>query len=256
MASVITRDEARPRIGVPYRTRKEELTGDFAKIEKYIAAVRRAGAEPVVVSLGLSAPHLEKIAGTLDGVLLTGSPADVEPSRFSAARHEKCAEADPDRERIDFALIEHCLKQQKPILAICYGIQSLNVFLSGTLVQDIASEIRTTIEHDWDDEAGAPDRTHNIRIDSNSRLAQIARAEEALVNSSHHQSIGEPGRNLRVVSRAEDGVIEAVEWTGDANWVMGVQWHPERMPETDILSRGLFNDLVAIASMRKTPARA
>ena len=256
MLSMITRDDLRPRIGLPYRTRREELTGDFPKVEKYVAAVRRAGAEPVVISLGLSEPHLEKIAGTLDGVLLTGSPADVEPSRFSSARHEKCADADPDRERTDFTLIEHCLQEQKPLLAICYGIQTLNVFLAGTLVQDIATEIQTTIEHDWDDGPGAPDRTHSIRIDATSRLAQIARAEEALVNSSHHQSVGDVGRDLRVVSRAEDGVIEAVEWTGDANWVLGVQWHPERMPETDTISRGLFNDLVAIAAMRKTPARA
>jgi len=253
---MISRDGHKPRIGIPYRTRKEELKGDFAKIEKYIAAVRQSGAEAVVISLGLSHPHLSKIASTLDGVLLTGSPADLDPARFGAERHAKGADPDPDRERIDFALLEHCVGEQKPVLAICYGIQSLNVFLAGTLIQDIPSELKTTIEHDWDDEPGAPDRTHAVRIDPDSRLAQIARAEQALVNSSHHQSIREPGRNLRVVSRAVDGVIEAVEWTSDGNWVMGVQWHPERMVETDALARGLFGDLVNVAALRKTPARA
>lgn len=253
---MISREGHKPRIGIPYRTRKEELKGDFGKIEKYIGAVRQAGAEVVVISLGLSREHLEKIARTLDGVLLTGSPADVDPARFGASRHARCADPDPDRERIDFALLEHCFGEQKPVLAICYGIQSLNVFLSGTLIQDIPSELQTAIEHDWDDEPGAPDRTHEIRIESDSRLAQIARAHKALVNSSHHQSIRETGRSLRVVSRAGDGVIEAVEWTGDNNWVMGVQWHPERMAETDALARKLFNDLISVASMRKTPARA
>jgi putative glutamine amidotransferase len=253
---MISRDGQKPRIGIPYRTRKEELKGDFAKIEKYIGAVRQAGAEVVIISLGLSPAHLEKIARTLDGVLLTGSPADIDPSRFGATRHAQCADPDPDRERIDFALLKHCLAEQKPVLAICYGIQSLNVFLSGTLVQDIPSELQTTIEHDWDDEPGAPERTHTIRIESASRLAQIVGAQEALVNSSHHQSIREPGRGLRVVSRATDGVIEAVEWTGDANWIMGVQWHPERMAETDTLARGLFDDLVGVAAMRKMPTRA
>jgi len=253
---MISRDGHKPRIGIPYRTRKEELKGDFAKIEKYIAAVRQSGAEAVVISLGLSQPHLSKIASTLDGVLLTGSPADVDPARFGAERHAKGADPDPDRERIDFALLEHCVGEQKPVLAICYGIQSLNVFLSGTLIQDIPSELKTTIEHDWDDEPGEPDRTHAVRIDPDSRLAQIARAEQALVNSSHHQSIREPGRNLRVVSRAVDGVIEAVEWTSGGNWVMGIQWHPERMVETDALARGLFGDLVKVAALRKTPARA
>jgi len=253
---MISRDTRKPRIGIPYRTRKEELNGDFGKIEKYIGPLRQAGAEVVVISLGLSPEHLEKIARTLDGVLLTGSPADVDPSRFAAARHPRSADPDLDRERTDFALLHHCFGEQKPVLGICYGIQSLNVFLSGTLVQDIPSELQTTIEHDWDDEPGAPDRTHEVQIESNSRLARIAGAQEALVNSSHHQSIREPGRDLRVVSRASDGVIEAVEWTGDANWVVGVQWHPERMAETDALARGLFSDLVAVASMRKMPARA
>ncbi|HTU35996.1 MAG TPA: gamma-glutamyl-gamma-aminobutyrate hydrolase family protein, partial [Candidatus Acidoferrum sp.] len=127
--------EAKPRIGVPYRTRKEELTGEFGKLETYIRAVNAAGGAPVPISLGLSPQHLDRIAWTLDGVLLTGSPADVDPSLFGAAKHPETAEADADRQRTDFALIEHALSEHKPLLAICYGIQSLNVFLGGTLVQ-------------------------------------------------------------------------------------------------------------------------
>jgi putative glutamine amidotransferase len=248
--------DLKPRIGIPYRTRKEELKGHFKQIERYIGAVRRAGAEPVVISLGLSSEHLSKIAQTLDGVLLTGSPADVDPARFGASRHSRCADPDPQRERIDFALLEHCVAEQKPVLAICYGIQSLNVFFSGTLVQDIPSELRSTIQHDGDGKRHKGEQTHAIRIAAESRLAQIAGGQEGVVNSSHHQSIREPGRDLRVVSRADDGVIESVEWTGNANWIMGVQWHPERMEETDPLARGLFRDLVGVASMHKAPARA
>jgi putative glutamine amidotransferase len=240
-----------PRIGVPYRTRKEELTGDFAKVEKYILAVRGAGAEPVVLSLGFSAPHIEKIAGTLDGILLTGSPADIVPSRFGARRHPECADPDPDRERTDFALLEHAFAEQKPVLAICYGIQSLNVFLGGTLVQDIPSELSTKIEHDWPgEERHDADLFHPAQIEPGSRLASMAQATEAQVNSSHHQAVLNPGRDLRVVSRAPDGVVEAVEWTGDSNWVMGVQWHPERMTQTDPLAQTLFHDLVEAAARR------
>jgi putative glutamine amidotransferase len=253
---MISAPNRKPRIGIPYRTRKEELSGDFDKLEKYIDSLRSAGAEAVVISLGLSSPHLDKIARTVDGVLLTGSPADVDPSRFRAARHAKCADPDADRERTDFALLEHCLAEQKPVLAICYGLQTLNVFFSGTLVQDISSEIQTSIEHDWDDSPGAPDRTHEIAIESNSRLAQIASTDRVEVNSSHHQSIAEPGRNLRVVSRASDRIIEAVEWGDDGNWIVGVQWHPERMAQSDPLARGLFADLVAVARLGKMPARA
>lgn len=244
-----------PRIGIPYRTRKEELTGDFAKLEKYVLAARAAGAEPVVLSLGFSAPHIEKIASTLDGILLTGSPADIVPSRFGARRHPECADPDSDRERTDFALLDHAFAEQKPVLAICYGIQSLNVYLGGTLVQDIPSEVSTSIEHDWPGDAERDaDLFHTAQIEPGSRLASMAQAAEVQINSSHHQAILEPGRGLRVVSRAPDGVVEAAEWTGDSNWVMGVQWHPERTVQTHPLSQVLFRDLVAAA--RPAKARA
>jgi putative glutamine amidotransferase len=222
-------------------------------IEPYIKALQQAGAEAVVISLGLSADHLDKIADTLDAVLLPGSPADVEPARFGAKRHPECAEADPDRERTDFALLEHAFSEHKPVLAICYGIQSLNVYLSGTLIQDIPSELQTSTRHDWDKERGETEPYHAARIEPDSRLAQLAQASEAMVNSSHHQSVLEPGRDLRVVARAPDGVIEAVEWTGNANWVTGVQWHPERMAGTDPLAQSLFRELIAAAS--RAPVR-
>jgi len=241
------------RVGVPYRARKEELRGDFAKIRPYIEALRKAGAEPVVISLGLTADHLDKIADSLDAVLLPGSPADVDPGRFGAKRHPECADADPDRERTDFGLLEHAFSEHKPVLAICYGIQSLNVFLSGTLLQDIPSELQTSTTHDWDKERGEPEPIHSARIESGSRLAQLAGAREVIVNSSHHQSVLEPGRDLRIVARAPDGVIEAVEWTGDSNWVIGVQWHPERMASGDAVAQTLFRELIAAA--RRAPVR-
>jgi len=235
----------KPRVGIPYRTRKEELTGDVGKIEPYLQAVRRAGGDAVAVSLGPSAEALSQLARTLDAVVLSGSPADVNPALFRAARHPECSDPDPDRERTDFALLEHAIAEHKPVLAICYGIQSLNVFLSGTLVQDIPSELHTPVQHDWVSEKGAPEPFHAVQIEPGSRLAQMASAAEAVVNSSHHQSVLEPGRNLRIVGRAPDGVVEAVEWTGGGQWVVGVQWHPERIAETDSLAQTLFRELVA-----------
>lgn len=245
----------KPRVGLPYRTRKEELGGEFSKLEPYVFALRSAGAEPVVLSLGLSADHLEKIAETLDAVLLTGSPADVDPSRFGTARHSATSDPDPHRERTDWTLLEHCFTEQKPLLAICYGIQSLNVFLDGSLLQDIPSELRNSIAHETVDEKSGPEVFHATRIEAGSKLLQMSgAAREVRVNSSHHQAILEPGRDLRIVSRAPDGVIEAVEWTGDSNWVVGVQWHPERMTGEDRLAQSLFGGLVRAA--RKVPADA
>jgi len=245
---------AKPRVGIPYRTRGEELAGAFDKIEKYVTAISRAGGEPVVVSLGRSSSEVKRIAQTLDGILLSGSPADLEPTLFKASRHAQSAASDSDRERTDFALLEHAFEQKKPVLAICYGIQSLNVFLGGTLIQDIPSEVPTSIEHDWDDEHGAAETFHSVRIAAGSQLAQIAGAEEARVNSSHHQSIFKIGRDLRIVARAEDDVIEAVEWTDGSQWVVGVQWHPERMCDRDPLARDLFRTLIEVS--RKAPMQS
>lgn len=240
-------EKQRPRVGFPYRTRNEELTGERAKFEYYLRSIETAGGTPVEVSLGLAKDELMKLADSLDAVVLPGSPADVNPSLYHANRHAKTAKEDPDRERTDYALLENAFGEGKPVLAICYGIQILNVFLGGSLIQDIPSEMNTNIQHEWQGRSeGKPEPFHVVRFGSASRIAKIIGASESQVNSSHHQSIREPGRNLRVAGRATDGVIEAVEWTGDANWVTGVQWHPERMTD-DALAKGLFRELVAAA---------
>jgi putative glutamine amidotransferase len=235
------------RVGIPYRTRKEELSNKRDAYDKYVAAVAANGAEPVEISLGLTPAELQSLAQTLDAVILPGSPADVEPSLFHATRHPKTAESDAARERTDFALLDHAVTERKPVLAICYGVQSLNVFLGGGLVQDIPSAIHTKIQHAWAGHEG-PEPQHEVTLDAGSRLAQLAGSTQARVNSSHHQSVLQPGKNLRVVAHAPDGVIEAVEWTGDANWIVGVQWHPERMVAADELSQSLFRELAAAAA--------
>jgi putative glutamine amidotransferase len=239
---------AKLRVGVPYRTRKEEVKRENGKHRLYLQAVEEAGAEAVPISLALSPAELAAQARTLDAVVLPGSPADVHPLRYGAQAHAECGLSDPQREQTDFALLDHAFAEGKPVLAICYGVQSLNVYLRGTLVQDIPSEVRTTIHHEWAGrEEGAPEPFHAVSIEAGSRLAQLAGAAEAEVNSSHHQAILEPGRSLRITARAPDDVIEAVEWTGaGSNWVMGVQWHPERMMR-DALARALFRQLIEAA---------
>jgi putative glutamine amidotransferase len=261
----------KPRIGVPYRTKKEQLIGDREKIGRYLKAVQFAGAKPVAVPLDLSSHDLLALAETLDGIALSGSPADLDPGLWGASRHAKASAPDSDRERTDFALLEHCFAEQKPILAICYGIQSLNVFLGGSLVQDIPDELHSAVEHNADEDEGSLETFHTIRIEPDSRLAELAmQASEVRVNSSHHQSALTAGRNLRVTARAADGVIEALELAADGGgkdregkdggplrgdqWLIAVQWHPERMVESDALALALFRSLAAAAS--KAPVRA
>lgn len=237
---------SKARIGIPYRTRKEELNGARESYDKYVAAAEATGVRPVEISLGLTAAQLAEKIRDLDAFILPGSPADVHPSLFNAIVHPNCSISDPCRETTDFAILAHALKEQKPVLAICYGTQSLNVFLGGTLVQDIPAEINTKIQHPWSGHAG-PEPHHLIEIESGSRLAQLAGSDEVQVNSSHHQSVLDPGKSLRIVAHAPDNVVEAIEWTGDSNWVMGVQWHPERMAAADRFAQALFVDFATAA---------
>jgi len=245
---------SRPRIGVPWRTAAEEAANQRAKIDKYVRAVEGAGGEAVLLSLASPADVLKCQAEDLDAFLLTGSPADIDPAHYRAKRHPAAEDADAARERTDFALLEHALGAGKPVLAICYGIQSLNVFLGGSLVQDIPTEVGTKICHspeedELPDGSETPDAIHGANFSSGQVFA-LAGAPQAEVNSWHHQSVLEPGRGLRVTARAPDGVIEAVEWADDSNWVVGVQWHPERIP-ADALAQALFRELVTAARLER-----
>jgi putative glutamine amidotransferase len=252
IASSIMPDQnhVRPRVGVPWRTAQEETVKLRPKIDRYLYAVERAGGEPVLVSLVSSPDELTRRAAELDAFVLTGSPADVDPTHFHAKRHPATVDADAARERTDFTLLEHALHTGKPVLAICYGVQSLNVFLGGSLIQDIPSEIGSKICHDTENDeppggAESADPMHGAQFDSG-RVLELSGAPRAEINSSHHQSVHEPGRGLRITAHAPDGVVEAVEWTNDSNWVVGVQWHPERMP-ADALAQALFRNLVTAA---------
>ena len=247
------------RIGVSYRSVAEEARG--RKPERYMRMIKTAGAEPVLVSLQHPQAKLAELARTLDAFVLPGSPADVNPSWYHAPRRAHSVEPDLQREQADFTILDVAFAERKPVLAICYGTQSLNVYLGGTLVQDIPSEIDTPLTHNWAQAAGEPEPFHTLRIEAGSRLAHLAGVEEIDVNSDHHQAVARPGRGLHAVAYAPDGVIEAVELTEartaepgavatstkpNAHWVLGVQWHPERMPE-DAFAHTLFRELIAAA---------
>jgi putative glutamine amidotransferase len=202
----------------------------------------------VEISLLLSPAELSQQAESLDGFVLPGSPHDIEPRRFGSNGHPQNTPPDKRREHTDDALLDHAITTGKPVLAICYGAQLLNVHLHGTLVQDIPSEIQNAIDHDGG--AGRSESLHSIRIES-ALLAELAGSSTARVNSSHHQSVGKPGSGLRVAARSTDGVIEALEWMAGPAWVVGVQWHPERMPN-DPFASALFRRLVTEARVGRT----
>jgi putative glutamine amidotransferase len=199
--------------------------------------------------LGLSDEELKRQAAGLDGFVLPGSPADVDPVRYAEPRHAKTKTLDADRDRTDSTILEHALATHKPVLAICYGCQILNVHQGGTLVQDIPSEKPGTDAHGKTDLAAnstTKDLEHGATLAEGSHLRKLAGAADAKINSSHHQSIDRPGEKLRVTARGTDGIIEGVELESPEDWVVGVQWHPERMPE-DPFAQKLFQDFVSSA---------
>jgi putative glutamine amidotransferase len=204
----------------------------------YVTALENAGLVPLIVP---PLANVEAAAAVLDsvaGLVLTGGE-DVDPARYGEKRHEKVRSVNAARDATESALIEEAKARGKPVLAICRGIQMLNVALGGTLVQDIQSQCNTSIAHD---EEGARDsRSHEIDIEPGSLIAKAVGAEHVTVNSFHHQSVKRVADGLRVTARSPDGIIEGLESTDEDWWVMAVQWHPEEMTDSpEPWDRGLF----------------
>ncbi len=242
---------------MPWCTLSKEAQKKRPKIESYLKAVADAGGEPVLLSLETPVEELQKLAGTLDAFVLPGSPADVDPSRYGAAKHPETAKPDAARERMDFTLLDHALATHKPVLAICYGTQLLNVYMGGSLVQDIPDELYSPIRIPHARDEGARDSMHAAKIEGG-RLGKLAGTTEVIVNSSHHQSVRKAAPKLKVTAHAPDGVVEAVEYTGPDDWIVGVQWHPERIADGAsgaALSRALFRELVTEARNRRNSRR-
>jgi putative glutamine amidotransferase len=240
-------DGYRPRVGIPWRTSQEEAENRLPKMANYVEAVRKAGGEPVLLSLANS-QKLNQMLASLDAFVLPGSPADVKPADYGAQDLGLSDPADQAREAADRAILQHSFAEKKPVLAICFGCQLLNVYLGGTLLQDLRAQTGTQVPHRKEDIVPAPasEPQHATALEPGSRVAAIAGRTQVETNSAHHQAIENPGKNLRITGRASDGTIESVEWTGDSNWVVGVQWHPERMLG-DTFSERLFGEFVAAA---------
>jgi putative glutamine amidotransferase len=241
-------------VGIPWRTAREEIGNLRGKIANYENAVRRAGGEPLLLSLA-NTNKLKDMLVTVDAFVLPGSPADVCPAEYGAPDLGLSEPADQAREEVDRVILKHSFAENKPLLAICYGCQVLNVYLGGTLVQDLRAQTGTKVAHRKEDIV--PETTeepyHATRLEPGSLLAMIAGKIEVETNSSHHQAIEKPGKNLRVTGHASDGTIESVEWIGDATWVVGVQWHPERMFDDSFAGR-LFSEFIAAAQKARDKA--
>ena len=193
----------------------------------YPEALRRAGAVPVVIP-PLDTDSIEPLLDGLSGLCLSGGP-DLHPTVYGATPHPALGPTEPHLDLFEVALVRAAQARDMPVLAICRGLQVLNVARGGTLVQDLPSERPSDVVHRQQFAARLP--AHDVVLEPGSMVAEALGAVEIAVNSFHHQAVDVLGAGLRVVGWAPDGVVEALEAT-DCSFVLAVQWHAESLVES------------------------
>jgi putative glutamine amidotransferase len=211
----------------------------------YLTAVQQAGGVPVPLPPQLEPDARAEILKHVSGVLLTGG-GDVDPARFGEAAHPTTCEVSGARDELEIDLTQWALARRAPLLAVCRGLQVLNVALGGSLYQDIPSEPGSPLDHSQTGLQGKARNVtaHQVKVREGSRLAAILGALDVDVNSFHHQAIKQLGRGLADVAWAPDSIVEGVELVDPAQFVVGVQWHPEELVAQDRAAFNLFAALV------------
>lgn len=209
----------------------------------YVRALALAGGAPVLIPLDLGEDAWRRIYERIDGLLFPGG-VDIDPAYYREERHPRLGEVDAALDQAELTLARWALDDRMPMLAICRGIQLINVVAGGTLYQDLPSQLPDALPH----ACSAPTypreyRAHAVDIVSGSRVAKTMGLLQARVNSRHHQAVKDVAPGFEVTARAPDGVIEAIE-RSDTSYVLGVQWHPESLAENDPQMLNLFRSLV------------
>lgn len=218
----------------------------FGLMPSYIRAVVAAGGLPVMIPLGLDEEDLCAIFQRVDGLLIPGG-GDIEPERYGGQLHPTVYGIDKDRDRVEFFLAQQAVQQDKPLLAICRGLQVFNVALGGSLWEDVHSLMPASMRHAYYLTHPRNYLAHTVQLAPNSVLRQqLAGQETSWVNSLHHQGINHLAGELTPVATATDGLIEGVEVSGH-RYAVGVQWHPENLIDDDPVMLGLFTGLMEAA---------
>ena len=233
--------------------RIEYPTDRFYLSRHYSEALEAAGAVPLHISLIPNEEYVTAAVEGLDGILLPGSDSDVDPQRYGQQPHRRLGTVQPIKDETDLLVIAAAEKRNIPILAICFGMQILNVSRGGTLIQDIESQVPDSIKH----EQGVPRdrRSHSVSLLPGSTLQGLVGSEHESVNSHHHQAIEVVGQNLTATAWSNDGLVEALEDPRPDMFVMAVQWHPEIGWETDKFSQAIFSHFVEHARASKGRTR-
>jgi putative glutamine amidotransferase len=210
----------------------------------YHKSVAANGGIPIILPYINPEIALETL-GLCDGIILSGGE-DVDPQLFGQDPHHHLGPTTPERDLAEIAMVKYALENNIPLLAICRGVQILNVALGGTLIQDIPSQVEAPIQHSQKIDRSRD--THWVTISRDSRLYEIVGSERVRVNSLHHQAIDRVADDLRVVAQSSDGIVEAVEYIHPSTFTVGVQWHPESMASTNFEMNNMFAEFIKKSS--------
>ena len=215
--------------------------------QRYLTALARAGAIPVVVSANPAKMAVRQLLNRLNGLVLSGGHFDIHPRYYGERPIKELGQIKAVRTEFELEMTAAALKRNLPILGICGGAQAINVSLGGSLYQDIATQLPGAGAHERGAQRQAID--HPIRIESGTRLFKIFGRQRLTVNTTHHQAVKQLGRGLIINAVADDGVIEGIEST-EHSFVVGVQWHPELLAPRRRLHGRLFSSFVALCRRR------
>ena len=216
------------------RNRVTSVKGD------YISAIEMAGGVPFVFPYVQNDETLGEMVDACDGIFFTGG-VDISPDRYGEDKKPTCGEPQLNRDVLEFKAFDMAFKMKKPILAVCRGAQLVNVALGGTLYQDIPTEVDTDTVHRQTE--GIYEYSHDVEIKEGTPLFRLCGETRIKANSFHHQAIKKLGEGLAVMAQADDGIVEAVYYTGN-RYICAYQWHPERLFYNDDFNRGVFGDFV------------
>lgn len=251
-SEAVTPDDRAPLIGIPgYWHESEAILGRLATAvpDSYLRALLKVEAVPLILPVIQNPPVLRKLFLMVDGLLLVGGP-DLDPAHYGQSPLPGLRKVTPPRDAMELQVTRWAREVDLPILAICRGVQVLNVAAGGTLWQDIASQLPRAAKHDYHPNYAEDYRAHTIRAVAGSRIANLVGEGDVAVNSLHHQALDQLGEGLQATAFAPDGIIEAVEGTR-SQWVVGVQWHPEWLVESDPGMLGLFEIFRRVCSERR-----
>jgi putative glutamine amidotransferase len=194
-------------------------------MESYIQSILSAGGVPVLIPLGLDDSSLSNLTKRIDGILFTGG-GDIHPSRFGGEDHPKINQVDEDRDRVEISIYLDIIKEKKPFLGICRGLQVINTAAGGTLYTHISEQHSGAIEHYYYPDYPYTHLSHMVKAAESSRLLEITGRADLIVNSLHHQAVDRLAEGFTATALAQDGIIETIELDGYP-YGLAVQWHPE-----------------------------